>query len=240
MVDVLVAFRRTEQDLSGLSCPPARPRPPSPPTTPAPRGPRAWTRIHHGARHASTLRPRRAPSSSCSATTRPMEPAAPSSARCSSWPTATTSAARFSENRVVAVAVPLGAAVGPGRRPRGCGCRCAAAYFQGAPGDDNRLEVGSEFYYVRRRFGFRGMDVRRPRWSGARVAGLRAGRPAASLLVDDERLPSRIGVAKQPIESVAAGRGPGRHLDLPGAQDLRQRRRLPAGDLGRRAATAWG
>ena len=31
--------------------------------------------------------------------------------------------------------------------------------FRGGPGDDNRLEVGSEFYYVRRQFGFRGGDL---------------------------------------------------------------------------------
>jgi outer membrane receptor for ferrienterochelin and colicins len=70
--------------------------------------------------------------------------------------------------------------------------------FQGAPGDDNRLEVGSEFYYVRRQFGFRGGDVdAQVAWmplQGERNLSVVVG---VSQLVDDELLPSRIGVARQ-------------------------------------------
>jgi iron complex outermembrane receptor protein len=78
--------------------------------------------------------------------------------------------------------------------------------FQGGPGDDNRLEVGSAYYYVRRRFGFRGADLEAqaewtPGFSGGR-ARLVAG---ADTLVDDELLPSRIGVSKQPNASAPTG-----------------------------------
>jgi outer membrane receptor for ferrienterochelin and colicins len=70
--------------------------------------------------------------------------------------------------------------------------------FRGAPGDDNRLEVGSEFYYVRRQFGFRGGDVdAQVAWTplqGERNLSVVVG---VSQLVDDELLPSRIGVARQ-------------------------------------------
>jgi outer membrane receptor for ferrienterochelin and colicins len=71
--------------------------------------------------------------------------------------------------------------------------------FHGAPGDDNRLEVGSEFYYVRRQFGFRGGDIDAqvawaPALDGASTVSVVAG---VSQLVDDELLPSRIGVARQ-------------------------------------------
>jgi outer membrane receptor for ferrienterochelin and colicins len=77
------------------------------------------------------------------------------------------------------------------------------AYFQGQPRLDNRLEIGSDFYYVRRQYGFRGADldgnaVWTPRPSLRLVAG-------AGVLVDDERLPSRIGVAKQPFANLRAG-----------------------------------
>jgi outer membrane receptor for ferrienterochelin and colicins len=67
--------------------------------------------------------------------------------------------------------------------------------FRGAPGDDNRLDVGSEYYYIRRQFGFRGGDLdAQVAWTGARNLSVVVG---ASQLVDDELLPSRIGVARQ-------------------------------------------
>jgi outer membrane receptor for ferrienterochelin and colicins len=89
--------------------------------------------------------------------------------------------------------------------------------FEGGPNDDNRLEVGSDFYYVRKRFGFRGGEVEaqleyRPGWAPLTlVAG-------ASTLADDELLPSRIGIAKQ-----ATGEGqPGSVIE---AISLRQGRK---------------
>ena len=78
-----------------------------------------------------------------------------------------------------------------------------AAYCQGATGDDNRLEVGSEFYFVRRRFGYRCLESDgHVEWSLLERLRLVTG---ASLLIDDEQLPSRIGVVKQPIEGAQPG-----------------------------------
>jgi iron complex outermembrane receptor protein len=66
--------------------------------------------------------------------------------------------------------------------------------FRGGPGNDNRLEVGNEFYYVRREFGFRGGDLdAQLEWTPAKRLRLVGG---SSLLVDDEQLPFRVGVAK--------------------------------------------
>jgi iron complex outermembrane receptor protein len=77
------------------------------------------------------------------------------------------------------------------------------SYAQGAPRRDNRVEVGSDFYYVRRDFGFRGVDVdAHAVWAPATPLRLVLG---TSLLVDDERLPSRLAVAKQPFQGVPAG-----------------------------------
>jgi outer membrane receptor for ferrienterochelin and colicins len=71
--------------------------------------------------------------------------------------------------------------------------------FRGGPGDSNRLEVGSEYYYVRRQFGFRGGDLDgqvewTPGWGEAGSVRLVAG---ASAFLDDEQLPSRVGISKQ-------------------------------------------
>jgi outer membrane receptor for ferrienterochelin and colicins len=87
--------------------------------------------------------------------------------------------------------------------------------FQGAPGDSDHLEVGSDFYYVRRQFGFRGGDFDgqvewTPGWAPRRSVHLVAG---ASAFADDEQLPSRIGLAKeagdagQPGEAVSIFQG---------------------------------
>jgi iron complex outermembrane receptor protein len=78
--------------------------------------------------------------------------------------------------------------------------------FQGQPGDDNRLEVGSEFYYVRRDFGFRGAELEgQVEWTPAGAdqrVRLVAG---ASAFLNDEKLPSRIGVAKQATYELQPG-----------------------------------
>jgi iron complex outermembrane receptor protein len=79
--------------------------------------------------------------------------------------------------------------------------------FRGGPGDDDRLEVGSEFYYVKRQFGFRGGDLDAqvewtPRWR--RFGDLRLV-TGASALYDDELLPSRIAVAKTQTAQTQSG-----------------------------------
>jgi outer membrane receptor for ferrienterochelin and colicins len=76
-------------------------------------------------------------------------------------------------------------------------------YFEGRPRKSNRLEVGSDFHYVRRSFHFRGTDVdAHAVWTPVPVVRLVMG---GSLMVDDERLPSRIGIAKQPFTDLRAG-----------------------------------
>jgi outer membrane receptor for ferrienterochelin and colicins len=79
--------------------------------------------------------------------------------------------------------------------------------FRGGPGDDNRLEVGSAFYYVRRRFGFRGGDLDAqidwaPPWPPVRKMRVTIG---ASTSIDDELLPSPVGVAKEAVGDRQAG-----------------------------------
>ncbi len=78
--------------------------------------------------------------------------------------------------------------------------------FRGGPAADSRLEVGSPFFYVRRQFGFRGGDLDgQVEWTPARLGGRASLVAGADVLIDDERLPSRIGVAKQPTDGTAPG-----------------------------------
>jgi iron complex outermembrane receptor protein len=81
------------------------------------------------------------------------------------------------------------------------------AAFRGGPGDDNRLEVGSEYYYVKRQFGFRGGDLdAQIEWTtqGRRFGDLRLA-AGGSALLDDELLPSRIAVAKTATAQTQTG-----------------------------------
>jgi iron complex outermembrane receptor protein len=81
-----------------------------------------------------------------------------------------------------------------------------SSYFQGGSGGaDDRLEVGNEFYYVRRSLGFRGADGdAHLDWTVTDALSLSGG---ASFLYDSEQLPSRIAVAKQRIEGVGVNAG---------------------------------
>jgi outer membrane receptor for ferrienterochelin and colicins len=78
------------------------------------------------------------------------------------------------------------------------------AAFRGAPGDDNRTEVGSAYYYVTKRSGFRGGELEAQlEWKPPSVPlRLVVG---GSAFVDDELLPSRIGVSKQASDADPAG-----------------------------------
>ena len=165
---------------------------------------RAWTRPSTSALATRDLPARRrAPSSGCSATSRSMHRGAEFG---SLFQLANGYNDRHvSENRVSQWQLRGGPAVGPGRWRADCGCRCAAPSSRASPATDNRLEVGSEFYYVRRRFGFRGAGPRRASSSGRPTAAACALVAGASRFLDDEQLPSRIGVAKQPIEDAQPG-----------------------------------
>jgi iron complex outermembrane receptor protein len=80
-----------------------------------------------------------------------------------------------------------------------------SSYFQGGTGEEDRLEVGSEFYFVRRSLGFRGVDADvQLDWALAQALSLTAG---TTFQHDDERLPSRVAVAKRRIEGVEANPG---------------------------------
>jgi iron complex outermembrane receptor protein len=108
----------------------------------------------------------------------------------------------FSENRVAAWQARAGLQLGLGLG-EALELSAHAAYAQGGTRDDNRLEVGNEFYYVRRRLRFRGGDFdAHLEWTPERRLALAAG---ASALLDEERLPSRIAVAKRPIQGVDRG-----------------------------------
>ena len=77
------------------------------------------------------------------------------------------------------------------------------AYFHGRTRDDNRLEVGSEYYYVRRRMRFAGGDFdAHLEWSPLPSFVLSGG---SNLIVDRERLPARIAVAKRSLEGARPG-----------------------------------
>jgi iron complex outermembrane receptor protein len=200
-VDVLVAFRRNQQDLSGLELPASSPAPSIPIYNVGSRTARGLDQESYSAIATVTVRPAVGSSIKAFGYFSSMERGAEFG---SLFQLASGTNARntFSENRVSRWQLRSGLAwdqdLGPGLR-----LSLRGHYFQGGPRRDNRLEVGSEFYYVRRRFGFRGLDADsllqwRP-WESLRLAA------GLSQFIDDEQLPSRIGVAKQPVEDVAAG-----------------------------------
>jgi outer membrane receptor for ferrienterochelin and colicins len=78
--------------------------------------------------------------------------------------------------------------------------------FRGGPERDSRLEVGSEFYYVRPEFGFRGGDLDgQVEWSPSGPEGRLRLVAGGSGFLDDELLPSRVGIAKQLTEAAQPG-----------------------------------
>ena len=211
MVDVLVAFRQHRAGSVGPGAARQLARAHHPHLQPGrAHGPRPGPDVTSAHRHADAAAARPARARRCSPTTR-RSTGAPSSGRCSSWPTATTSATPSPRTGSRSGSCAPALHVGAGRRPAAAPVAARRRTSRAAPRDDNRLEVGSEFYYVRRRFGFRGAGPRRATSSGRPRAAC-GWSPGASLLVDDERLPSRIGVAKQPIEGAQAGEVHRRHL----------------------------
>jgi outer membrane receptor for ferrienterochelin and colicins len=201
MADLMIAFRHTKQDLSGLQLPESSPAPNIPDYN-------AGSRTAHGLDQASdsgiarlTLQPREGTEISVLAYGTRMERGSEFGSLFQ-LANGFNEAGVFSENRVTQWQFRGGLdwtqAIGSKLT-----LALRADYFQGAPGKNNRLEVGSEFYYVRRDFGFRGTNVETDLvWSPTEALRVVTG---ASLLVDRERLPSRIGVAKQLIEGVPPG-----------------------------------
>jgi outer membrane receptor for ferrienterochelin and colicins len=112
----------------------------------------------------------------------------------------------FSENRVALAQLRVGLLL---EQALGSQLRLSArgSASRGAPGKDDRLELGSDFYYVRREFSFRALDLDaqlewRPASQALRPLRLVAG---ASAFIDDEQLPSRIVVAKQETQQDRPG-----------------------------------
>jgi outer membrane receptor for ferrienterochelin and colicins len=200
-LEAMVAVRRTDQDLSGLELPASSPAPNIP-------------LYNRGARRAAGL-DQRSTSAIATVTLRPQQ----------SWSLGLfgyyslidrgaefgsllqlahgyNELDAFSENRASRSQLRGGVQFAQDISPR-LQLSLRGSYFQGGTGDGNRLEVGSEYYYVRRSLGFRGGDLDgHLQWSPSLHWSFSSG---VSLLLDDERLPSRIAVAKRPLESVRRG-----------------------------------
>jgi outer membrane receptor for ferrienterochelin and colicins len=201
MVDVLVAVRRNLQDLSGLGLPTTSPAPSIPEYNLGTTRARGLDQRSTSALGKLTLRPREGSDLGAfayySASERGDEFGA-----LFQLANGFNDRGAFSENRISHWQFRTGLTVDQrlGARAR---LALRGAYFEGGPRDDNRLEVGSEFFYVRRDFGFRGTDVdSHVEWDPASTLRLVLG---GSLLVDDERLPSRLGIAKQRLQDIDAG-----------------------------------
>ena len=201
MVDVLVAFRRNQQDLSGLELPATSPAPSIPEYNLGATRARGLDQRSTTALGKLTLRPREGSDLSAFVHYSTIERGAEFGSLYQ-LANGFNDRGAFSENRISRWHLRTGLSVDQrlGSKVR---LDLRGAYFEGGPGADNRLEVGSEFFYVRRQYGFRGTDIDThvewdPRGSLRLVAG-------GSLLVDEERLPSRLGVAKLRLGDTAAG-----------------------------------
>ena len=201
IVEALVALRRTDQDLSGLELPPTSPAPNIPFYNRGARQSRGLDQKSTSAIATVTLRPRPGWSFGLFGYYSAMD-------RGSEFGSLLHLANgynernAFSENRVSLSQLRAGLQIG-GDLSRTLRLSLRGSYFQGGTGDNNRLEVGSEYYYVRRRLGFRGGDLdAHLQWSPDVRWTVSSG---ASLLLDDERLPSRIAIAKRSIGEVRAG-----------------------------------
>jgi outer membrane receptor for ferrienterochelin and colicins len=193
-VDVMLAVRRSSQDLSGLSLPDSSPAPSLPSSKEGSTVAEGLDQVSTSALARITYRPR--PGSEIgvfgyySALSRGEE---------------FGSLFQLAQNRVSLSQLRAGLFW---EQSLASSLRLSVkgSVFQGQPGKDNRLEVGSEFYYVRRDFGFRGADVDgQVEWTPERTEGRVRLVAGASAFVDDEKLPSRIGVAKQSTEQLQPG-----------------------------------
>jgi outer membrane receptor for ferrienterochelin and colicins len=201
MVEALVAFRRTHQDLSGLELPASSPAPNIPTYN---RGARAASGLDQGATSALatvTLRPRQSREVGAFAHYSAMDGGSEFGSLLQ-LANGYNERNAFSENRVSRWQARAGLSWREELTSL-LNLSLRAAYSQGGTGDDNRLEVGSEFYYVHPRLGFRGGDLDgHLEWTITPTLVLAAG---SSGFVDDEQLPSRIAIAKRPIEGVNRG-----------------------------------
>jgi len=200
-LEVLVAFRRTTEDLSGLELPASSPAPAVPEYNAGARTARGLDQESSTALARVTYHPSASRELALFAYYSTMRRGAEFGSLFQ-LAHGTNEAGVFSENRVSEYQLRLGVS---GEQDLASTLRLSVrgSLFRGGPGDDNRLEVGSESYYVRRQFGFRGGDVDgQVEWTPHKALRLVAG---ASFSLDDELLPSRLGVAKEDSASIAAG-----------------------------------
>jgi outer membrane receptor for ferrienterochelin and colicins len=201
MVDVLVAYRRYQQNLSGLELPASSPAPSIPEYNFGATRARGLDQWSTSALAKLTLRPREGSQLAAFAYYSTINRGAEFGALYQ-LANGYNEKSTFSENRVTLWQLRTGLTLEQrlGTRLR---LSLRGAYFQGGPETTNRLEVGSEFFYVSRRFGFRGTDIdTHVEWDPVNSLRLVVG---GSLLFDRERLPSRLGIAKQRLQSVQAG-----------------------------------
>ena len=200
-VEVMLAFRRAYQDLSGLVLPDSSPAPNIPVYNTGARVARNLDQTSSAAIGTVAWRPREGSEIDLFAYFSSMDRGAEFG---SLFQLANGYSRRgvFSENRVSLWQFRSGVLWNQGLASS-LSLSLRGTYFQGGPHQDNRVEVGSDFYYVRRRFGFHGTDLDLHLvWSPAdslRVIG------GGSLLLDREQLPSRVAIAKQGVEAVNSG-----------------------------------
>ncbi len=201
MFEGLLAYRRTRQDLSGLELPASSPAPRLPPYNRDARAATGLDQASDSAIASLSLRP---------GAGRLLRLFGHYSgiSRGSEFGSLIQLAhgydrlGTFSENRVSLWQLRAGVQ-GEARLTDDLETSLRAAAFRGGTRDDNRLEVGSEFYYVQPRLQFRGADADADlRWTPGRHFTLAGG---GSVLIDDEQLPSRITVAKQATAGVQPG-----------------------------------
>jgi outer membrane receptor protein involved in Fe transport len=201
MVDMLVALRRTLQDLSGLTLPATSPAPSIPEYNLGATQARGLDQRSTTALAKIGVRPREGTDLGAFAYYSTIE-------RGGEFGTLFQLAngfndrGVFSENRISLWQFRTGLTLEQrlGARAR---LEFRGAYFTGGPRKDNRLEVGSEFFYVRRSYFFRGTDLdTHAEWDPHSSLRLVLG---GSLLVDEERLPSKLGIAKQRLGEVGTG-----------------------------------
>jgi iron complex outermembrane receptor protein len=205
-VDLLLAARHQRQDLSGLELPESSPAPSIPQYN-------FGQRTAHGLFQRSTsvlgragLRPRPATSIGAFAYFSALDRGAEFGSLYQ-LANGTNAQGIASENRVVAAQARAGL-VWDEDLTRSLRLTSRASGFRGRPGRDSRIEVGSDYYYVRRSYGFWGGELEsqlewKPRFaSSSRLRGSRivAG---ASASLDRERLPSRLAISKQETKSGA-------------------------------------
>ena len=201
MIDALVAYRRHQQNLSGLELPASSPAPSIPDYNFGATRARGLDQWSSTALAKLTLRPREGSELAAFAYYSTINRGAEFGALYQ-LANGINERGSFSENRVSLWQFRTGLSLEQrlGSRLR---LSLGGAYFQGAPDAANRLEVGSEFFYVRRRYGFQGTDLdSHVEWDPVSSLRLVVG---GSLLLDRERLPSRLGIAKQKLEGVEAG-----------------------------------